>query len=178
VIAYIFQDDDLVNNLMGLAPFADRHCTAVFKATSFSLYHGKSSIILTGERNSTKELWQVRFGAATESDGIPPPSSALDKGIYIEANNVNLHDNASYVRFVHASLGYPAPTTFLHAVMAGYITTETQYPRLTGKMVRKHMPNALATAKGHLDRKPSATPHANSDAVSALRRHDTRSQHD
>ncbi len=120
----------------------------------------------------------MRFGSATESDGIPPPSSALDKGIYIEANNVNLNDNASYVRFVHASLGYPAPTTFLHAVMAGYITAETQYPRLTGKMVRKHMPNALATAKGHLDRKPSATPHANSDAVSALRRHDTRSQHD
>jgi hypothetical protein len=45
-------------------------------------------------------------------------------------------------------------------------------------MVRKHMPNALATAKGHLDRKPSSNPHANSDAVSALRRHHTRSQHD
>ncbi len=39
VIAYIFKDGDLLNNLMGLAPFADRNCKAVFKATSFSLYH-------------------------------------------------------------------------------------------------------------------------------------------
>ena len=41
-------------------------------------------------------------------------------------------------------------------------------------MVRKHIPNAMATAKGHLDRKPSSLPHAQSDAVSALRRHHTR----
>ena len=92
----------------------------------------------------------------------------------MEANHVARHDNASYVRFIHACLGYPAPTTFLRAVTAGYITGTHQFPRLTAKMVRKHLPNATATAKGHLDQTPSSLPHAQSDAVSALRRHHTR----
>jgi hypothetical protein len=76
------------------------------------------------------------------------------------------HDNASYVRFIHACLGYPAPTTFLRAVTVGFITGPQQFPRLTAKMVRKHLPNATATAKGHLDQTPSSLLHAQSDAVS------------
>jgi hypothetical protein len=50
---------------------------------------------------------------------IPPPIQA--SGIYVEANAVTLQDNATYVRFVHACLGYPTPTTFLRAVTAGFI---------------------------------------------------------
>jgi hypothetical protein len=38
-------------------------------------------------------------------------------------------------------------------------------------MVRKHLPNVMATAKGHLDRTPSGIPHAQSEAVSARKRH-------
>ena len=78
------------------------------------------------------------------------------------------------MRFIHACLGYPAPTTFLRAVEKGFITGPNQFPRLTAKMVRKHLPNATATAKGHLDRTPSSLSHGRSDAVSALRRHHTR----
>jgi hypothetical protein len=68
-------------------------------------------------------------------------------------------------------LGYPSPTTFLRAVERGFITGPSQFPRLTPKAVRKHLPNAMATAKGHLDRTPSAMPHDKSDAVSARKRH-------
>ena len=91
--------------------------------------------------------------------------------MYIEAHAATHLDNASYVRFVHASLGYPAPTTFLRAVKKGFITGPSQFPRLTPKMVRKHLPNAMATAKGHLNRAPSGQPHVASDAVSARKRH-------
>ena len=84
---------------------------------------------------------------------------------------VTLQDNSSYVKFVHAALGYPAPSTFANAVQRGYITGPNQYPRLTMRMLRKHWPNELATARGHLDRTPSAQPHAHSEAVSARRRH-------
>jgi hypothetical protein len=38
-------------------------------------------------------------------------------------------------------------------------------------MVRRHLPNSLATAKGHLDQTRTNPPHALSDAVSARRRH-------
>ncbi len=81
------------------------------------------------------------------------------KGQYIEAHATIHHDTASYIKFVHASFGYPAPNTFLRAVERGFITGPSQYPRLTTKTVRKHLPNAMATAKGHLDRTPSALPH-------------------
>ena len=93
------------------------------------------------------------------------------QGQHIEAHAAVHHDTASYIKFVHASLGYPSPTTFLRAVERGFITGPSQFPRLTPKAVRKYLPNAMATAKGHLDRTPSAMPHDKSDAVSARKRH-------
>jgi hypothetical protein len=71
-------------------------------------------------------------------------------------------------------LGYPAPTTFLKAVSRGYINGPQQFSRLTQKMVRKHMPNTLATARGHLDKTAANQPHKQSEAVSALQRYQTR----
>ena len=41
-------------------------------------------------------------------------------------------------------------------------------------MVRKHMPNTLATARGHLDKTAANKPHQHSEAVSALQRYQTR----
>jgi hypothetical protein len=38
IVAYIFRDKDLVHNLLGIAPFADLGCTAVFTAKQFRLY--------------------------------------------------------------------------------------------------------------------------------------------
>jgi hypothetical protein len=64
----------------------------------------------------------------------------------------------------------PAPTTFLRSVSAGYINVPDQFPRLTAKMVRRHLPR-VATAKGHLDRARSNPPHGLSDAVSTRKQH-------
>jgi hypothetical protein len=72
--------------------------------------------------------------------------------------------------FVHASLGFPAPTTFMNAARKGFINGTNQYTKLTSKLVAKHMPNAMATARGHLERKPASRPHSASQSVSALRR--------
>lgn len=188
--AYVFRNCDLVNNLLGLAPFADRACTSTFRPFQFQIYPHKGTIpILTGTRDSSQSLWQVNLSANSApiylSDGIPPPTprAALHTitqthlaGIYIEANHVAQQDNATYVRFIHACMGYPAPTTFLRAVTAGFITGPQQFERLTAKMVRKHLPHATASAKGHMDQTPSSLPHAQSDAVSALRRHHDRTQ--
>ncbi len=187
---YVFRDGDLVNNLLGLAPFADRACTSTFRPCQFQIYpHKDTTPFLTGVWDSSRSLWHVNPSANGEpsslSDGIPPstPRAALHTmhqtplgGIYIEANHVSQQDNASYVRFIHACLGYPAPITFLRAVTAGLITGPQQFPRLTAKMVRKNLPHAMAFAKGQLDQTPSSLPHEQSDAVSALRRHHLRTQ--
>ncbi len=78
------------------------------------------------------------------------------------------HSDTDYVHFVHASLGFPAPTTFMNAARKGFINGTNKYTRLTSKLVAKHMPNAMATARGHLERKPASQPHSASQAVSAL----------
>ncbi len=56
------------------------------------------------------------------------------------------HSDKDYVHFVHASLGFPAPTTFMNAARKGFIYGTNQYTRLTSKLVTKHMPNAV---RGH-----------------------------
>ncbi len=149
VEAYIFQNEDFANNLLGMIPFSNLGCTAIFKPHWFGVYPPKNRTpIIVGTRTTSAGLWFVDLAqfASTDSCGvsdcIPPPSPA-HPGAYIEANAIALHDNASYVKFVHASLGYPAPSTFLRAVTEGYITGPHQFSRLTPKMVRKFIPNAM-----------------------------------
>jgi hypothetical protein len=79
--------------------------------------------------------------------------------------------DAEHIRFVHASLGNPPPSTFFKAVVRGYITGPRQFPRLNTKNVRRHMPNSIATARGHLRKSRTSQPHAQSQSVSALRRY-------
>jgi hypothetical protein len=173
--AYIFNDNDLAANLLGLAPFCDLGCTAVFKKHTFHLFRpNQVTPIMTGRRKQGVSLCTVEIPKPFGSDHIPPPAPHYRNGVYIEANYASKLDAASYVKFVHAALGFPAPTTFLNAVSRGYINGPNQFERLTTKMVRKHMLNSLATARDHLDKTPAKLPHANSEAVSALQRYRKR----
>ena len=64
--AYIFKDSDLVNNLLGLAPLADRNCTTIFKPSYFHVYrHDEPQPILLGMRDSSRALWLVDLAAIT-----------------------------------------------------------------------------------------------------------------
>ena len=166
VVAHIFRDEDLVTNLLGIAPFADRGCTALFTSSKFSLYHLDKIPILTGERHS-HNLWRIQIQA--QPDAVINPPALADRQVLLLHHTA--HPDADHVRFIHACLGSPTPTTFLNAVAKGYITGDKQFPRLTTTMVRKHMPNSEASARGHLRKSPTNQPHAQSDAVSALRRH-------
>jgi hypothetical protein len=166
VVAYIFRDTELVHNLLGIAPFADRGCTATFTAKTFHLHHLHKVPILVGERHA-HNLWRIRLPCAQQTLSPLPP---------YESNQVLLlhqtsQTDAEHVCFIHACLGSPPPTTFLRAVARGYINGAKQFPRLNTKMVRRNMPNSEATARGHLRKSPTGQPHAQSDSVSALRRH-------
>jgi hypothetical protein len=68
VVAYIFRNSDLVHNLLGVAPFADRGCTATFTATEFSLYHQPNAPILVGARYA-HNLWRIAMPEYHESRG-------------------------------------------------------------------------------------------------------------
>ncbi len=245
VTAYIFRNEDLVHNLLGIASFADCGCEAVFTSKAFNLYH-KQTLLLTGKRYSAN-LWQISLSPPTiavlsvqeltleklatageERDECTAtrPHYSVDHDTYQAAVSLQPHTfstngkardyahrtnkneqaipmqpdadrisdeptaptqrtrllhedtrrDSKYVQFFHACLGNPPPTTFLHAVEKGYLAGENQFPRLTSKMIRKHMPNSEATARGHLNKKYIGQPHAASDAVSARRRHFLKDQ--
>ncbi len=168
MLTHLFQDDDLAHNLLGMAPFADCGCTAVFTAQDFHLYHGK--VLLIKGRRYSENLWHVALcpGPAVKGTGTFPEGPATTHVLL-------LHDDTKrdqkYVAFVHACMGSPPPTTFLQAVQKGYLAGDDQFPRLTARMVRKHMPNSMATARGHLNKSPVGQPHALSNSVSARKRH-------
>jgi hypothetical protein len=166
--AFVFQDKDLASNLLGVAPFSNHDCTATFTPTTFRISERTGSPILTGERELGSSLWVVRL------EGVAKPTLSATTRTAPSAFAVTPQTDARFVQFVHAAMGYSASTTFLHAVTARYITGPSQYPRLTPKMVRRHLPQAMATARGHLDKTPAAQPHAHSKAVSARKRHHHR----
>ena len=156
--AYIFKTVDLTSNLLGLAPFCDRDCTMTFTKTTVHIVHTLSNqVILTGHRPHGKGLWNVDLPPSNGDNEVIAPATPINQGIpggqtQGVAHHMEQLDAGRYVRFVHAAFGYPCPTTFMKAVGAGFITGPKQFPRLTTKMVRRHMPNALATARGHLDK--------------------------
>ena len=220
VVAYIFRNEDLVHNLLGIAPFADCGCKAVFTATDFTLSHRKT-LLVTGKRFSAN-LWHISLhkpdgpaSAPLKASHIPDAvlltreeelmfekyAKATDKferAMVLQPEDDRpvkirvakptqpkqrarlLHEDtrrhAKFVQFVHACCGNPPPTTFLHAVTKGFLSGENQFPRLTSKMVRRHMPNSEATAKGHLSKTRTAQPHALSQAVSARHKHHLQNQ--
>jgi hypothetical protein len=167
VIAYIFRDTELVHNLLGIAPFADHGCTATFSATNFSLYnHGKIPI-LVGEQHA-QNLWRIPMPARQIPENNPP---IFEQGQVLLLNQSAQEPEGEHVRFEHAALGSPPPTTFLRAVARGFINGTRQFPHLTAKMVKRNMSNSEATARGHLKKTPTAQPYATSNAVSARQRH-------
>jgi hypothetical protein len=169
VVAYIFKDEDLVHNLLGIAPFADCGCKAIFTATAFNLYHHKT-LLLTGKRHSAN-LWHITLSNVNLTT-VPPRrmTNRTTNAKPVLLLHADTRKDAKYVQFVHACLGSPPPTTFLRAVERGFLAGELQFPRLTSRMVRRHMPDSEATARGHLNKTPTSQPHALSQSVSARRR--------
>jgi hypothetical protein len=76
VMAYVFKDEDLIHNLLGIAPFADCGCEAVFTATDFKLSHN-NDLLLTGKRHSAN-LWHIALpsGHSPSDPMLPIPYHA------------------------------------------------------------------------------------------------------
>jgi hypothetical protein len=158
--AFIFSNDELENTLLGLDPLTEARCTAVFNKTSFQLFHGSNTEpVLSGVKKLNQKAWKVEIHQ-------PKPKMTALNGTLKSSK----HSDKDYVNFVHASLGFPAPTTFMNAARKGFVNGANQYTRLTSKLVAKHMPSAMAMARGHLERKPASQPHSASQSVSVVRR--------
>jgi hypothetical protein len=115
-------------------------------------------------KNLHEKAWKVEIHQPSAAQPMPKMTSLNGT---LESSK---HSDKDKMNFVHTSLGFPAPTTFMNAARKGFINGTNQYIRLTSKLVAKHMPDAMATARGHLERKPASQPHSAFQSVSALRR--------
>ena len=74
-------------------------------------------------------------------------STATASGAYLSASAaIRLDSVADFVNFWHAAFGSPAVSTFMSAIDNSFIKVSG----LTATKVRRHPPNAVATAYGHL----------------------------
>ena len=137
---HIFPDNQLDRSLNSTADFCNQGCTATFTATSMTIVHDESRIIVASSTKlPTDKLWP---SYQHDSNLTPIPPIAL-------ANIMVRHEiNADFVAYVHACLGSPSDSTMLRALKAGYLS---EYGRITANMFSSNMPNSIATAKGHLD---------------------------
>ena len=122
-------------------------CTATFRSDSVQVTDRSGTIILSGSKQIEDLLWNLPIPIPTHRPQPPSPSTCFAPA----ASNFAVHNahDAEFVKFVHASLGSPAVSTFHRAARKGYLRL---FPRITARMIRLNPPNSIATAKGHLDR--------------------------
>jgi len=134
---HICHPSHLSHNLSSLSQLCVQGCSATFQSNSVQVHDSHGTLILSGRKQIRDLLWDLPLPVH-----LPQSSSSSHFAI----NNV--HD-AEYVKFVHASFGSPALSTFHRAVRKGYLRS---FPRITARMIRCNPPNPVATAIGHLDR--------------------------
>jgi hypothetical protein len=120
--------------MLGIAPFADLGCTAVFTATQFLLLYHHKNLILQSTRHSAN-LWQIALNLSNVAQTPAPELHQYDDStlpVLLMHDNTRL--NEDYAR-----------STFLQAVQREYITGPNQLPRLTTTMVRRNLPDSEAT---------------------------------
>ena len=124
--AHIFKE--LTGSLISIGALCDAGCVVKFTAEAVKVEKDGQTMI-TGQR--LEKLWMIDI--AQHHD---------DKAAQM------IHDttHAEIVKYVHAAMGSPTPTTFTKAYAKGFFTA----PGLTIDMVRKHTFTTIATAKGHL----------------------------
>jgi hypothetical protein len=105
-----------------LDPLTAAGCTAGFNKESFQLFHGSNTEpVLSGVKKLNQKALKVEIHQPTK-----PEMTALNGTL-----ESSRHSDKYYVNFVHASLGFPAPTTFMNAARKGFINGTNQYTRLT-----------------------------------------------
>jgi hypothetical protein len=113
--AFIFSDAELEDTLLGLEPLKEHGCTAIFTHESFHLYYKTNpEPILSGSKKANQKAGKVQIQQQTKApDIVPVPVTSSAFAGKLQGTR---QTDSEYVQFVQASLGFPAPTTFMNAV--------------------------------------------------------------
>jgi hypothetical protein len=135
---------NLHSTLISMPKMADYGYIAVFDKTEARIYDGTTTTItalgepiIVAPQCYDTGLWKMELNLNYEVLGTACPIqfiAGVDK-----ANAIfDLPNNRKTLKYLHASVGFPAKETFLAAVRAGNYAT---WPGLTTTLIAKHFPD-------------------------------------
>jgi len=131
------------NALMSIGVLCDHGCEAHF-TESEAVITFNDKPVLRGTRQSPG-LWTVKLSSSANTAATCVNYALSSHPAYDATSTL-----ADLVQFLHAACYSPAPSTWIRAVQQGHFTT---WPMLTAEAIRKHLPQSIPTAKGHMDQK-------------------------
>jgi hypothetical protein len=144
--AHIFSE--LKAPLLSLGQLCDDGCDVHLSKTKLTASKD-NTIILEGYRNHSDGLWDVPIPQPKLPKPIQQHQPYL-KHQHSSANIIIRKDKTKMelIQWLHASCGSPKQSTFIKAVQKGNFLT---WPGLTIDLIKKHLPECIATNKGHLN---------------------------
>ena len=134
MIAHIFPQ--LSGSLLSISQLVNLGLRVTYCADFVTGFDRDNETIFQGKRNMRTGLWMVDLRTLSMTNTRGETASAA----------IRLDSAADFVNFWHAAFGSPAVSTFISAIDKTFI----RVPGLTAAKVRRHPPNSVATAYGHL----------------------------
>ena len=139
MIAYIFPQ--LKGSLLSISQLVNVGLRVTYCADFVTGFDVNNNTVFQGNRDIKTGLWMVDLKSlSTAAVGV------VHAAMPSAASVVRLDSAAEFVKFWHAAYGSPAVSTFISAIDKSFI----RVPGLTSTKVRRHPPDSLATAYGHL----------------------------
>ena len=126
------------HSLISIGHLCDAGCTAEFNSNTVNVKK-YGNILIHGWR-APPGLWHLPL---TNHDNTGPQTPTESHNAYTTTTKVER------MQYLHAAAFSPVPATWIKAIQKGVFTSWTG---LTAKAVAKHLPKAIATSKGHLDK--------------------------
>ena len=158
----IYRDTDLSESLLAAIPLANSGCQLTLDRSGGTIAFKGTSLALVNKVDD--DFWRVPFNQFTDSmSSASSLHTPITLPLHLHTSTHYSHPSASIqqtfmtltphlksveerVAWAHASLGYPAVSTFISAVSKGYIS----FPHITATDIRRHPPHSKVTDIGHM----------------------------
>jgi hypothetical protein len=141
MIAHVFPQ--LRGSLLSISKLVNLGLKVLYCSDFVTGFDKHDQPVFQGNRDAQTGLWMVDLRSLSTA-AAEGSIQAVSEGSACAA--VRLDSAADFVNFWHATFGSPAVSTFISAIDKGFI----RVPGLTAAKVRRHPPNPVATAYGHL----------------------------
>ena len=132
------------SSLLSIGKLCDDNCIALFTKKNLFIFKN-NKLLLQGFRNTTDGLWDVLFPKLASHSNRLQNKTKIESMNYIIHTDKSKHDLANYL---HACCFSPCLSTFTRAIQNGNFLS---WPGIEDLNFKKLLPNAEATAKGHLE---------------------------